>query len=308
MLIHTNRIKAEPGVPSVRLLMSDLHLMSPNCDRAAIFRDLDTARRVGARILVNGDVFDAIGPRDKRYTPGTLDADKEGELDLLDVAVDDAFNVLAPYADLIDVIGIGNHEFAWLKYYHSDPVKALIRRLNDKEVGGHVKHGGYTGFIVTEFHVRVGGPPAIKLKHRLLYHHGAGGDSPVTKGTIDMNRKGVNWEFDAYTFGHKHNRLLKIEHISRLSDDNRYQEVEQLHLQTGCYYRNYKVLTQRNPTAHSYAVNGNAPPKPMGGWFLTMRPVEHPDYGWMVRQDASTDIIDYTRPTPCTPPKEGSAA
>jgi hypothetical protein len=127
--------------------------------------------------------------------------------------------------------------------------------------------------------------------HKLLYYHGTGGDSPVTKGTIDFNRKGRNW-----IYAHSH---LAISITSRspeskimdVTEAGRVVERLQLNLQTGSYYRNYRQIeTDGDPLDYHYAASKAHPPKPIGGIFLIMRPTRV-NGALVVRQDYASDII-----------------
>jgi hypothetical protein len=40
----------------------------------------------------------------------------------------------------------------------------------------------------------------------MYYNHGGGGNSPVTKGVISTNRRGVAYDADIFVSGHNHNR------------------------------------------------------------------------------------------------------
>jgi hypothetical protein len=294
MIIHKNRIASELGQPACRLLCSDYHIGSANANHDLIVEDLATIKRWGGKALINGDVFDAICPTDKRYDAGVLHPSLRGKKDLAKAIVDLAYELLAPYADVIDVMGIGNHEEAWIKYNHGDPVRQLIERLNEK-AGGTIAHGGFWGYINTTFDVK--GVKA-KPRYRLCYLHGTGGDSPVTKGTIDFNRKGRNWQYDCLTFGHKHNILSAVDAIAEVSEDGIYFERRQLNLQTGSYYRNYRQLHAGEELDQSYAASKGHPPKPMGGTFLTLRPKLDPTTGlYYVRSDYSSDLIPAWTPT-----------
>src|SRR6516162_7339813 len=110
--------------------MSDLHLGSMNSDHDAIVDDLDRAKEIGARVLINGDVFDAIGPKDRRFDLTVLHPLVQRKKDLAKAIVDMAFDVLYPYREIIDVMGIGNHEESWITYGYNDPVRRLIEELN----------------------------------------------------------------------------------------------------------------------------------------------------------------------------------
>lgn len=192
MIITKRTEHAELGQPFLRLLMSDLHLGSINADHDAIVAQLQRAKDYGAKVLINGDVFDAIGPKDRRFDLVTLHPQVQRKKDLGKAIVDMAVELLAPFAGIIDIIGIGNHEETWIAYGYNDPVHRLIEELN-REHGAKIKHGSFWGYITTSFVI---GGYRKRPKHKLLYLHGTGGDAPVTKGSIDFNRKGRNWVYD----------------------------------------------------------------------------------------------------------------
>lgn len=294
MIVHNLKVACERDQPHFRFLMSDLHLGSPHSDHQRIVSDLDRAKALGAKVLINGDIYDAIGPTDKRSDAAVLHPDMRGQKDLHNAMVDRAFGLLAPYRDIIDVIGLGNHEEAWIKYNHADPVRALIARLNAMRPGAEhqIRHGSFWGWINTTFYVD---DTRKRPRHKLLYFHGAGGDSPVTKGTIDFNRKGRNFWYDCLTFGHKHNKLASVEAIQDC-DDGHIVEREQLNLQTASYYSNYSEADESSPLEYSYAESKAHAPKPKGGIFLCLRPQEVAEGRWTVRQDFASDFVAPWRP------------
>jgi hypothetical protein len=198
-----------------------------------------------------------------------------------------AKELLWPYRKIIDIIGVGNHEETFVKYSSNDPVRRLIEELtNEKDC--EIIHGSFWGFIRTTFMLD---DNRKRPRHELLYLHGTGGDSPVTKGTIDFNRKGRNWKFDCLTFGHKHNLLAGVDAIADLSDAGHYRERRQLSLQTGSYFRNYRELSDSEVLNQSYAARFAHPPKPLGGLFLILRPQLDVNGELEVRQDFATDVI-----------------
>lgn len=234
---------------------------------------------VGARVLVNGDVFDAIDFRDKRFDPSVLVPSLRGAKDLQGAVVRLAYEYFLPYASVIDVMGIGNHEEKWINWNASDPVARLIERLNadlEAQKSEHrIRHGGISGYVRTTFRFtdsagKDGKTPSTN--HDLLYFHGSGGDSPVTRGTIDFYRKEHQFSFDAVTMGHKHNRSFVDSTEIGLSSRGHLVPKERKSIQTGSYYQNYKRTTQKNPLDYSYAERFHASPKPLGGMFLRMRP------------------------------------
>jgi UDP-2,3-diacylglucosamine pyrophosphatase LpxH len=253
-----------------RFLASDLHLGSPHVDLKRLKTDLDAAAARNAKILLNGDVFDAIDHRDKRSSPAAVVPELRGRVDLINATVDYAFGILKPYAHLIAIVGIGNHEFKWIKWNSADPARLLVERLNAHLAAeGHenrVRHGSNNGFWRTRFEEPSGG----NVQHDLYYFHGSGGDSPVTKGSIDVNRKETQFYFDAVTFGHKHNKMF-IDGVGiYLSAKGIPRTRERKAIQTGSYYSNYSCSD--DPLSISYAEEFHAAPKPKGGVFLGLIP------------------------------------
>lgn len=271
MQVTTSRqTVARDGQVLWRLLASDLHLGSPNADLRRLRRDLDAARGRDARILINGDVFDAIDHRDKRSGPNVLVPELRGKADFVPALARYAAKILAPYADLIEIIGVGNHEFKLIKWNAVDPVGLLIGELNrglaESGSAHRVRHGGNNGYWRTV--VDDGGKG--RWTHDLYYFHGAGGDAPVTKGTIDVNRKGVCFDYDCITFGHKHNKMFVDDVVLSLSSRGVLFERERKAVQTGSYYRNYSQ--REDPLDVSYAEEFHAAAKPLGGMFLALIP------------------------------------
>ena len=255
------------SLPEVRhlMLMSDLHLGSAFTDEDAIVEDLKTARRYNARILLNGDVFDAIVPSDKkRYNPTAIHPRLRNRADVLNAAVDFASDLLKPYADLIDVIGVGNHETASEKYHAADPVSMLIRDLK-----GDIVHGGYCGYYVWRATYAKSQRQIWTLKVR--YHHGSGGASPVTKGITDFQRM-RSWigDADVITVGHKHNKMAVPDTRERLSNGNRVVYDPMLCVMTGAYLDTYRQQDNIMETGRqaNYASDWNVAPQPKGGILL----------------------------------------
>lgn len=276
MQVHTVTIHCEAGSEHWRFICSDLHIGSPSFDAKRWQRDMDAAAKVNARVLVNGDVFDAIDFRDKRYDASALVPELRGEKDLQGAVVRLAAELMAPYRGIIDVIGVGNHEEKWINWNANDPVARLIERLNSQlEADGtdhRIRHGGICGFIRTRFFMDPSDPRGARVNHDLLYHHGSGGDSPVTKGSIDFYRRENQFLFDAVTMGHKHHRSFMDGCVVELTAKGRLNFRERKSIQTGSYYVNYRRTGQRFPLSYSYAESKAHSPKPHGGMFLRLRP------------------------------------
>jgi len=181
-------------------LFSDLHIDSPRFAKEQFVADANKAVERGARIFINGDIFDAILPTDrKRYTRGNDGFDEDAQINQ---RVEFAAKILLPYVNHIDFIGIGNHEASIVKYDHVDMVKLLVSELAKQRYAGlpPIQRGSYQGFLRLWFKQ---GDGAVR-QYVIYRDHGKGGASPVTKGTIPLNRIHTTFLADLYWLGHSH--------------------------------------------------------------------------------------------------------
>jgi len=242
-----------------------------NTDHDAIAAELKEAHTNGDRINVNGDVFDCILPKDhKRFNPDVLHPHLQGRRDVLDAALEMAVDIYGPYADQIDVVGIGNHESAVEKYHSTDMIARFIRHLNRK--GGKVKYGGYGGFIDYRMKRKNHGVRLV-----IYYHHGGGGSAPVTKGMIDFNRKGTWVDSDVVWLGHKHNKIVDTTPLRMRCPKDGDQAIfdQQVFVMTGGYMDNYSGQTHEDVMAHGrrapYASDWGLAPQAKGGVRLLVK-------------------------------------
>ena len=176
------------------LLMSDEHFDSPTCDRSLLKRHHEEAKRLNAPIFKFGDVFDCMGGK---YDPRTHKGDIRPEhnvKDYFDAITRDAAKFYEPYE--VAFISNGNHEENVLHRHETDLIGNLAASLG-------AERGLYDGFIRFSFYNANG---AGKRKFDMYYNHGGGGNSPVTKGVISTNRRGVAFDADLFVSGHNHNR------------------------------------------------------------------------------------------------------
>lgn len=259
---------AERGV----FLLSDLHLGAAACDQRLLEAELAAARKNKDRVCVNGDVFDLILTRDdKRYSPAALHPRLQGRDDLVNAAVDMAYDLLSPYADLLDMVGVGNHETAVEKRGNTDPVALLIRRLDEAPVarraGHRVRHGGYAGFLRYRFE---GGP-----RHEIFYWHGSGGGS-FASGLSEFVKKGRPVEgADTVWFGHRHVRT--VSQLERWVVGPRgVTHHPQWLIRTGAYLASHGVQTPEDALARgrrgNYAADALLAPTGRGGVRLVLGP------------------------------------
>ncbi len=216
MDIWEGRIGYESTGTTILALLSDLHIDAADHDRELLIEDLETAKKLGARISINGDTIDGILPSDrKRHHPSVGKHDPERD-DIMNQIVRQAVDVLSPYADYIDVISPGNHERSILKYYHVDITSMIVAMLNSVRSDDlppiHV--GSYRGFQVYRFRTKRGSGRTLTI----FRHHGLGGSAPVTGGALDLDRIRKDFDADLYWIGHKHQSIQRS--FSRYSIGN----------------------------------------------------------------------------------------
>lgn len=271
---------------SIRL-MSDLHIGAANIDYDLINRELEDAKARKSRILINGDLLDLILPKDhKRFVPDVLHSEIAGRRDTLNASVKFAVKILKPYANLIDMIGMGNHETAVEKYHAADPIAMVIDELQR-----HAKHkifyGSYNGFVDYRIStIRGNSPRGSRLI--IFYHHGGGGSAPVTKGMIDFNRLGFV-QADVKWVGHKHNRFHDHERSLECPMDGHRPVLRDIrHIMTGSYMETYSGQSQEsisvNGRRSNYAGDMAMRPQGKGGWRLDVKLISD-DYHLYVNED-----------------------
>lgn len=246
----------EAGWSQRYLLIADVHLDSPYCDRRLLRRHLDEARETGAGVLCIGDLLDAMGGRND---PRRSKSETRGELsqdNYLDLVVDEATSLLEPYREQLVMLADGNHETAIRRNLETDLLERICRALN-------VQHMGYSGWVRFMFAARNGG--GHRSTRRLFFHHGYGGGGEVTKGVIQTARRAV-WlpDADIVATGHIHEAHLLELRRQRLLDSGRERVDSQWHVCLPTY-------KQEPSVGSGYHAEKGRPPKPLGGWWLEWR-------------------------------------
>lgn len=218
------------------LLMSDIHLDSKKCDRELFRKHLDYAKEKGAGVLIFGDLMDLMqGRNDRRGSKQSL-RKKYLEAPYFDSVVEDVTEFLLPYADIIHMICYGNHETAIIKHNEIDALNSLIFNLNTKkkETDSRIFKGAYDGYVkVKSQYTSKNGPKSSRL---IKYHHGAGGNAPVTGGTISQQRASSMYpDADIVVMGHIHQFGMRIIASEKLAQNFRIKRHDQYHLRTSSY-------------------------------------------------------------------------
>jgi hypothetical protein len=126
-------------------------------------------------------------------------------VDIVNEAVAMAEEIFAPYADLIDGIGVGNHETAAEKNHHFDAVNLLLKDLQNYRSPGlpPIQQLGYTSYIEYAIHTQKGQP---KDRYVIWYTHGAGKDSTAAGSLSRLFKSAQAFAADLYWSGHSHAR------------------------------------------------------------------------------------------------------
>jgi Icc-related predicted phosphoesterase len=243
-------------------MLSDLHWDNPKCDRQLLKKNLDFCKENNIPVIINGDFFCLMqGRGDNRRNKSDI-RQEHNNARYLDSIVETASEWFKPYADIIKVIGYGNHETGVIKYQETDLLQRFVDLLNYK-CGSSVQTGGYGGWVIIRqlFHGNA------QITTKVKYYHGSGGGGVVTKGALNLTRALEMYEdFDVFTMGHIHENSSRNdvrETIKHNAKTGYSIKQKQLHLMlTGTYKEEY------GEGAYGWHVERGAPPKPLGGRIL----------------------------------------
>jgi hypothetical protein len=252
-------------------------------------RHLEEAKERNAVILDYGDLFCAMqGKFDRRASKDDIRPEHQSG-NYLDRLVSTATDFYAPYAKNFAIMGPGNHETAMLKHHETNLTERLVERLN-MATGSEIKTGGYSGWVKFKFtygkeqsdgsDLKITGGQKCMDSKNLWYHHGYGGDAPVTKGTIQTGRQAV-YVPDAHFVctGHTHNEwIFPIQRV-RLKDSGLLYHDEQLHIKTPGYKEEYE------DGYGGWHIERGGPPKPNGAMWIR--------FWWKKCADPKTRGVQY---------------
>ena len=243
-------------------MLSDLHWDNPKCDWDLLKRDLDYCKTNNIPVMVNGDFFCLMqGKGDRRGNKSDI-RPEHNNAKYLDSIVETAVEWFSPYADILTVIGYGNHETAIIKWQETDILQRFVDLLNYK-CGTQVMTGGYGGWLIINQELSNGNFSTFKIK----YFHGSGGGGVVTKGALNLTRALEMYEdFDVFAMGHIHENAARndardtVKHNSHIGYKH---EQKQIHMMlTGTYKEEY------GDGSKGWHVERGAPVKPTGGRIL----------------------------------------
>ena len=245
-------------------MLSDLHWDNPHCDWELLKRHLDYFKANNIPVMVNGDFFCLMNGRgDNRRNKSDI-RPEHNNARYLDSIVETAVDWFASYADILTIIGYGNHETGVIKYQETDILQRFVDLLNYK-CNTKVQTGGYGGWIVAKLQEQ-----NIRASFNIKYMHGSGGGWVVTKGALNLTRAMEIYEnYDVFTMGHIHENSARNDVRDTIHCNAKLgYEVKHKHLHnmiTGTYKEEYQ------DGASGWHVERGAPVKPLGGRILKLK-------------------------------------
>jgi hypothetical protein len=247
-------------------LLSDLHWDNPHCDRKLLKKHLDRAVKEDAHVLINGDFFCLMqGKGDPRRSKDGI-RPEHNKANYLDAVINDALEWFAPYFGVIKFISYGNHEKTILKHQETDVLQRFVTLANYK--GADIQLGGYGGWIRIKVNRSQNGNASNSFL--IKYIHGFGGGGIVTKGVIQDQRMDARISnANLIWMGHVHELYHHITMTEKFNvDSNVVQLLPVHHIRTSTYKEEY------GDGSHGWHVERGAPPKPLGGYEMSLRPVQ----------------------------------
>jgi hypothetical protein len=269
-----NLIKHEKNIHELRVdgssfrmgMFSDIHWDNPKCDWNLLKHDLDYCLKNEIPIMFNGDTFCLMqGAYDPRKMKGDI-RPEHNNARYFDSIIETAVDFFLPYANLMTIVGYGNHETSIIKRQETDVIQRFVTLLNYK-AGSNVMTGGYGGWLIVNQLVKASSnaTQATKIK----YFHGSGGGGLVTKGALNLTRAMEMYEgYDVFTMGHIHENSAR----------NDVRDSINFHPTKGYYFNHKQIHSMITGTYKEEYIDGlygwhverGAPMKPVGGRLLTI--------------------------------------
>jgi hypothetical protein len=224
---------------------------------------LEEAKERGAVVMDFGDLFDVMGGKfDPRKTESGIKARHKVD-HYFDAVLDDAVDFYSPYADNMVLFGLGNHETSVLKHHQLNLTHGLSRGLKRAATRQDIANvGGYGGYVLLTFVIQ----KTVKHTISLKYHHGAGGSSPVTGGTMRAQRWAAKYpDADICVSGHIHKSWTRVIEQETINRHGRISKRNQLHISLAGYKDEW------DDGAAGWAVERDMEPNTTGACWLHLQ-------------------------------------
>lgn len=237
------------------LFLGDLHWDHPRADQKAIKKVLDEAVANDAWIVLLGDTLCAMQATGDRRGDKESVRPEHQRSDYFTALIETAVEFFRPYRHNIWSMLDGNHETAARKHHDIDLIKHIVRELNAE--GGNILRPGYQSYHQIRLH-----RGQQKISRNLFLAHGHGGGGPVTKGTIQAQRRAVTYP-DAHVVvsGHIHSQYYVAHEQHRINSQGRVYDTAQEHYVVSSFKNEYK-----NGKGGWHVERGGGPVLPMGWW------------------------------------------
>lgn len=244
------------------LVIGCSHLDSVYTDKKLFLKHLNQARERNAPVLFLGDNNDLMqGQGDKRGRK--KDLKPELMSCYIDDVVDETVELLKPYADLIWIFGLGNHELSIIKRYETNVAARIVEKLN-LTTGSNIQLGGYSGYmkIILEYENHQGRYQSINL----YYSHSSGSIGMRSKGALAFDILAAKYpSADIYLTAHSHESLMHPFGYEYLSTAGVVSWKEKLFLQLPSYKMEWGEM-ERSGWWHETNKN----PRVLGGWWINL--------------------------------------
>lgn len=246
---------------------ADHHKDNPLCQDELLYNHMSEAKKRDASIFMLGDTFCLMqGKGDPRRDKDSI-RPEHNTATYIDTVIDDLTNFYSEFSDNIKLIGKGNHETKIKKHLETDVTHRLVKQLSN-HTNTEIKSAGYGGFIPMKFTI-LSPSTGKRSKDKTLttyFFHGSGGSAPVSKGTMQANRKSAHIDADLMVQGHIH----ELWHIpyTRVRLDRNYSGVIQStldHIQLASYKNEFKM-------EGGFQYESGTLPKQLGSYWVAVTP------------------------------------
>jgi hypothetical protein len=261
--VHEIKHTYKAGWEQWYLLQSDHHRDNPKCQDEMLLKHLKEAQERKAGILMFGDYFCCMqGKYDKRHSKADLRPEHQVK-DYFDALVRTETDFLAPFAENICVIGYGNHETSIIKRQETDLIARLVESLNNNvKPKKPVYAGGYGGYVKFTFGRGAEGN-SNKQSILMKYRHSGGSLGEISKGTLGVDRMAKAFpDADIIVSGDNHESWTMEITQERINGQGKIEHKDQLHIKLPTYKEEY------GDGFMGFHVERNAPPKPLGAYWL----------------------------------------
>lgn len=246
--------KGKRNFTSRLMLLSDLHIDSPKCDRERLEADLKEAKRENIPVFLIGDTFDCMGGKwDKRKSQKGIRPEHKTDY-YFDAVVDTTIEFFEPFKEVMALITTGNHERSVAQQNETNLIQRLVGGL--RREGSKVMAGGYSGFI-TASQIQNSKKRTSKT---IYFHHGFGGGGESSRGMPHHMQSARQAQFDVSISGHIHRRNMDENIIACVNNVGSVVYKQQLLLRSSTYKNDLEGWCEEKGMG----------PRPLGGWILEL--------------------------------------